>query len=121
MHGLEEFSFSQYKKATAKKSPRILKYKDTFFSATFLLCVFEAALFLPLLEHYSFFPEMILQRLFQLTYYFIRSYRQLHLHRWEACTVNFHPLRLPPEQSNIRAKPNDVDFKSIKNRVVGCI
>lgn len=33
----------------------------------------------------------------------------------------FHPLQLPPEQSSIRAKPNDVDFKRIKNRVVGCI
>lgn len=57
MHGLEEFSFSQYKKATAKKSPHVLKYKGTFFSATFLLHVFEAALSLPFLEHYSSFPE----------------------------------------------------------------
>lgn len=77
MHGLEEFSFSQYKKATPKKSPCILKYKDTFFSATFLLHVFEAAFFFPYL--------------FQLTYYFICSYQQLHLHRWEAHTVTFTP------------------------------
>lgn len=33
----------------------------------------------------------------------------------------FHPLQLPLEQSNIRAKPNDVDFKSIQNPIVGCI
>lgn len=59
MHGLEEFSFSQYKNIAAKKkSPHILKYKETFFSATVLLHVFEAALFLPLLERYSSFPEM---------------------------------------------------------------
>lgn len=77
MHGLEEFSFSQYKKATPKKSPCILKYKDTFFPATFLLHIFEAAFFFPYL--------------FQLTYYFICSYQQLHLHRWEAHTVTFTP------------------------------
>lgn len=110
MHGLEEFSFSQYKKDRAKKSPRILKYKDTFFSATFPLHVFEAALFSPLLEHYSPFPEMIVQCVFQPTHYFTRSYRQLHLHRWEATYCYFHPLQLPPEQSSIRAKANDVDF-----------
>lgn len=88
---LKNFHFLSTKKATAKKSPHVLKYKEIFFSATFLLHVFEAALFLPLLEHYSSFPEMILQHLFQLTYYFIHSYRQLHLHRWEARTVTFTP------------------------------
>lgn len=54
MHGLEEFSFSQYKKKMRpKESPHILKYKETLFSTTFLLHVLEAALFLPLSEHYS--------------------------------------------------------------------
>lgn len=107
MHGLEEFSFSQYKKATAKKSPCILKYKDTFFSATFLLHVFEAAFFFP-------------------CYISINLLFHLQLSAAAFASVGstycyFHPLQLPPEQSNIRAKPNDVDFKSIKNRIVGCI
>jgi len=91
MHRLEEFSFSQYKKATAKKSPHILKCKDTFFSATSRLCVFEAALFLPFLEHYSSFPERILQCLLQLTCSFLRSDRQLRLRWWEALTLTFTP------------------------------
>ena len=96
---LKNFHFLSTKKQQPKNPPRILKHKDTFFSATFLRHVFEAALFLPLLEHYSSFPEMILQRLFQLTYYFIRSYWQLHLHRWEARTVTFTPCNYLPSKA----------------------
>lgn len=55
---LKNFHFLSTKTLQPKKSPHILKYKETFFSATVLLHVFEAALFLPLLERYSSFPEM---------------------------------------------------------------
>lgn len=81
---LKNFHFLSTKKQQAK-NPRILKYKDTFFSATFLLCVFEAAFFFPCF--------------FQLTYYFICSYQQLHLHRWEAHTVTFTPCNYLPSRA----------------------
>jgi len=32
-----------------------------------------------------------------------------------------HPRQSPRKQSSIRAKPNDADFKSIKNHIVGCV